>query len=126
MPDDLPRFIEVGSNGARVAIEDAIMHFLPTVVAGDEIGHTVFRITRDADFSVSGDADDLLEAVETQLLRRRFGDVVRLEVAAGAPTPLVDLLVHQLRDRRCAGLYATSRRSACARWASCSRSTGPT
>ena len=96
MPDDLPRFIEVGSNGARVAIEDAILHFLPTVVAGDEIGHTVFRITRDADFSVSGDADDLLEAVETQLLRRRFGDVVRLEVAAAAPTALVDLLVHQL------------------------------
>jgi len=97
VPDDLPRFIEVGSNGARVAIEDAILHFLPTVVAGDEIGHSVFRITRDADFSVSGDADDLLEAVETQLLRRRFGDVVRLEVAAGAPTALVDLLVHQLR-----------------------------
>ena len=96
MPDDLPRFIEVGSNGARVAIEDAILHFLPTVVAGDEIGHTVFRITRDADFSVSGDADDLLEAVETQLLRRRFGDVVRLEVAAAAPTLLVDLLRHQL------------------------------
>jgi len=97
VPDDLPRFIEVGSNGARVSIEDAILNFLPTVVAGDEIGHTVFRITRDADFSVSGDADDLLEAVETQLLRRRFGDVVRLEVAEGAPTALVDLLVHQLR-----------------------------
>jgi polyphosphate kinase len=97
VPDDLPRFVEVGGNGARVAIEDAILHFLPTVVAGDEIGRTVFRITRDADFSVSGDADDLLEAVETQLLRRRFGDVVRLEVAADTPAALVELLAYQLR-----------------------------
>ena len=106
VPDDLPRFIEVGSNGARVAIEDAILHFLPTVVAGDEIGHTVFRITRDADFSVSGDADDLLEAVETQLLRRRFGDVVRLEVAAAAPTAARRPARAPASHRRRAGLYA--------------------
>ena len=125
MPDDLPRFIEVGSNGARVAIEDAILHFLPTVVAGDEIGHSVFRITRDADFSVSGDADDLLEAVETELLRRRFGDVVRLEVAAGAPT----------RARRparaparidSAQVYEQRAPLGLRELGQCSRSTGPT
>jgi len=43
----------------------------------------VFRVTRDADFEVSDDADDLLEAVESELRRRRFGDVVRVEVGAG-------------------------------------------
>jgi polyphosphate kinase len=41
----------------------------------------VFRVTRDADFEVSDEADDLLEAVELELRRRRFGDVVRLEVS---------------------------------------------
>ena len=46
------------------------------------VERAVFRVTRDADFEVSDDADDLLEAVESELRRRRFGDVVRLEVSA--------------------------------------------
>src|SRR5215213_10624113 len=47
------------------------------------VDHGVFRVTRDADFEVSDEADDLLEAVEQELRRRRFGEVVRLEVDAG-------------------------------------------
>jgi polyphosphate kinase len=43
---------------------------------------SVFRVTRDADFTVSDEADDLLRAVEDELRRRRFGEVVRLEVGA--------------------------------------------
>ena len=42
----------------------------------------VFRVTRDADFTVSDEADDLLQAVEDELRRRRFGEVVRVEVEA--------------------------------------------
>jgi polyphosphate kinase len=38
-------------------------------------------VTRDADFEVSDEADDLLEAVELELRRRRFGGTVRVEVA---------------------------------------------
>ena len=49
----------------------------------------MFRVTRDADFEVSDDADDLLEAVETQLRRRRFGDVVRVEVSSSASSEMV-------------------------------------
>ena len=45
--------------------------------------HGVFRVTRDADFEVSDEADDLLQAVEDELRRRRFGEVVRVEVDAG-------------------------------------------
>ena len=45
------------------------------------VERSVFRVTRDADFEVSDDADDLLEAVEQELQRRRFGDAVRLEVS---------------------------------------------
>ena len=39
------------------------------------VERTAFRVTRDADFDVSDEADDLLEAVELELRRRRFGDV---------------------------------------------------
>ena len=47
------------------------------------VDHGFFRVTRDADFDVSDEADDLLQAVQDELRRRRFGEVVRLEVAAG-------------------------------------------
>ena len=66
------------------------MHFLPALVGSVEIlSRSTFRVTRDADLSLTDDADDLVEAVETQLVQRRFGDVVRVEVggdaSAGAP-----------------------------------------
>jgi polyphosphate kinase len=53
---------------------------------------TVFRLTRDADFEVSDEADDLLEAVQVELRRRRFGDVVRIEVAASTAPELLERL----------------------------------
>jgi polyphosphate kinase len=56
----------------------------------------VFRITRDADLALADGADDLLEALETGLRRRRFGDVVRLEVAEGTPAAIVDVLTRAL------------------------------
>ena len=61
----------------------------------------LFRVTRDADFAISDEADDLLGAVEAQLRRRRFGDVVRLEVENSAPKSVVA----ELRDAL--GLCAT-------------------
>jgi polyphosphate kinase len=97
VPEDLPRFLEVGGNGTRVALEDAIMHFLPEVVGGAGISaRAVFRVTRDSDLSVANDAEDLLEALETQLLRRRFGSVVRLETSAAADPELVAVLTSAL------------------------------
>ena len=44
--------------------------------------YDVFRVTRDADLEVSDDAADLLQAVEDELRRRRFGEIVRVEVGA--------------------------------------------
>ena len=41
------------------------------------LDYDYFRVTRDADFTVSDEADDLLQAVEDELRRRRFGEVVR-------------------------------------------------
>jgi polyphosphate kinase len=48
----------------------------------------VFRVTRDADLEVSDDAADLLQAVEDELRRRRFGEVVRVELGAHCSAPL--------------------------------------
>jgi polyphosphate kinase len=81
VPEVLPRFMHVRPGGRMVALEDLIAHFLPWLFPGMEIvEHAAFRVTRDADFEVSDEADDLLEAVELELRRRRFGDVVRVEV----------------------------------------------
>ena len=78
----LPRFVPIGSS-TFVPLEDAIARHLDQLFPGMEIvSHDVFRVARDADFTVSDEADDLLEAVEQELRRRRFGEVVRLEVGA--------------------------------------------
>ena len=100
VPSGLRRFVSVG-RGRFVLLEDAIVHFLPSLLGAEEVvGRAIFRVTRDADFSIADDADDLLEAVEAQLARRRFADVVRLEVEAGAPAQLVDLLRRELMVSR--------------------------
>ena len=57
------------------------------------VDYDVFRVTRDADLEVSDDAADLLQAVEDELRRRRFGEVVRVEVGADAPSALREELV---------------------------------
>src|SRR6266568_4576783 len=78
VPDSLPRFLAVGKRGLHVPLEDLIVHFLPRLFDGVEVLEQVaFRITRDADFSVSDDADDLLETVKTELRRQRFSNIVR-------------------------------------------------
>src|SRR6476620_3060645 len=90
IPEGLPRFFELGGRGLYVPLEQIIAHFLPSLFPGvDILERAVFRVTRDADFEVSDDADDLLEAVESQLRRRRFGDVVRVEVSSSASSEMV-------------------------------------
>jgi polyphosphate kinase len=77
----LPRFVPVGEGTTFVALEQLIAANLDTLFPGMEIvDHGFFRVTRDADFDISDEADDLLQAVEAELRRRRFGEVVRLEV----------------------------------------------
>ena len=78
----LPRFVAVDDDPhAFVPLEEVIAANLDALFPGMEIdGHAVFRVTRDADFEVSDEADDLLQAVEAELRRRRFGEAVRLEI----------------------------------------------
>ena len=93
VPEGLPRFFPIGSRGCLLLLEQVITHFLDRLFPGMEIlEHTVFRVTRDADFELSDDADDLLEAVETELRRRRFGDVVRVEVSSSTSRGMLERL----------------------------------
>ena len=97
IPEGLPRFFDVGSRGLYIPLEQVIAHFLPQLFPGVTIvERAVFRVTRDADFEVSDDAADLLEAVESQLQKRRFGDVVRVEVSRSASSEMVDQLTRGL------------------------------
>jgi polyphosphate kinase len=92
----LPRFVAVRpSQGTTlVALEDVIAHHLDALFPGMEIvDYDVFRVTRDADLEVSDDAADLLQAVEDELRRRRFGEIVRVEIGAGCSERLREELV---------------------------------
>ena len=84
VPPRLPRLIPVDDR--LVFIEDVIEAHVERLFPGMEVVETArFRVTRDADFSISDESDDLIGAVEAQLRRRRFGHVVRLEVEEAAP-----------------------------------------
>ena len=65
------------------------------------VEHHLFRVTRNAELEVDEDRDeDLLQALERELARRRFGPPVRLEVAASISDHVLDLLVARARHGR--------------------------
>ena len=86
VPPSLPRLIPIGES-AWVLVEQVISANLDMLFPGMEVEEThVFRVTRDADFEIEEDeAADLLEAIEAELRRRRFGEAVRLEVERTMP-----------------------------------------
>jgi polyphosphate kinase len=105
VPDNVDRFVELderpGDHGKEVRflpMEELIAAFLPTLFPGMEIvEHHAFRITRNADFEVDEDRDeDLLQALERELARRRFGSPVRLEVADDMTEHMLELLLREL------------------------------
>jgi polyphosphate kinase len=93
----LPRFVPTGDGYTFVPLEELIAKHLDTLFPGMEIvDYDVFRVTRDADFTVSDEADDLLQAVEAELRARRFGEVVRVEVGAGMSAAIRDEITGSL------------------------------
>jgi polyphosphate kinase len=99
IPAVLPRFWQVpGSTRAWVPLEELIRWQLGALFQGMEVVEAhLFRVTRNADVSVDEDeAEDLLLAIQEQLSRRRFGSVVRLEVAADMPVETVERLQEEL------------------------------
>jgi len=95
----LRRFVTIGDDGATfVPLEDVIAGNLGELFPGMEIVHqALFRVTRDTDYDVNDEADDLLQAVEEEMRRRRFGEIVRLEVAAEMEPRLREQLVRALK-----------------------------
>src|SRR3954447_9856793 len=92
----LPRFVPIGGN-VFVPLESVIARHLDQLFPGMEVlRHDVFRVTRDADFTVSDEADDLVRAVEDEIRRRRFGEVVRVEVGSTMDDDMRAFLVDAL------------------------------
>jgi len=97
VPTFLKRFQEA-SPGRFVAVESVIAAHLDWLFPGMEIGQVVmFRVTRNADLTVDEDeAEDLLQAVEMELRRRRFGRAVKLDVSDNIDEHTLALLIEEL------------------------------
>ena len=97
VPPIFPRFITVGEQ-RFVPLEDVIAEHLKSLFPGMQViaVHT-FRVTRNEDLEVEeDDAENLLAALEKELLRRRFGPPVRLEVEESIDEHILDLLASEL------------------------------
>ncbi|MCC5948322.1 MAG: RNA degradosome polyphosphate kinase [Nitriliruptoraceae bacterium] len=98
IPPVLPRFLVMPDGERFVPLEQVIGAHLDRLFPGLEVvEHHVFRVTRNADFEVEEEeADDLLQAIESELTRRRFGRVVRLEVEPDMTPTALELLIREL------------------------------
>ncbi|WP_307829874.1 RNA degradosome polyphosphate kinase [Antrihabitans stalagmiti] len=104
VPDNVDRFVRVRREdppspiAAFLPTEALISAHLQVLFPGMEVvEHHAFRITRNADFEVEEDRDeDLLQALERELARRRFGSPVRLEVADDMTEHMMELLLREL------------------------------
>ena len=98
VPPLLPRFVAVPGSSRFVALEQVIAAHLDALFPGMEVlEHYAFRVTRDADFELSDDAEDLLAAMEFVLRQRtKFGAAVRLEVDAHMTPEVLQLLCREL------------------------------
>jgi len=102
VPNNVPRFVAVSREGGRICrflpVEELIAAHLSSLFDGLQVmEHHVFRVTRNAEVELDEDRDeDLLQALERELARRRFGPPVRLEVAASISEYVLELLVREL------------------------------
>ncbi len=101
-PRSLPRIVQLPDHLCEKGGENYL--FLSSIIhqhAEDLFpGMTIkgcyqFRITRNSDLSLDDEVDDLASALQGELLARRYGDAVRLEVADNCPRPLADFLLRQ-------------------------------
>ncbi|TCB95547.1 RNA degradosome polyphosphate kinase [Micromonospora zingiberis] len=101
VPNNVPRFVRVDRDqpGVRMLpVEDLISVHLGQLFSGMQVVEChLFRVTRNAEVEVDEDRDeDLLQALERELARRRFGPPVRLEVAASISDHMLELLIREL------------------------------
>jgi len=99
VPSLLPRFVLVpGSESRYVPLEEIMGQYLGELFPGMEVTqHHIFRVTRNEDLEVDEDeGENLLVQLEKELLRRRFGPPVRLEVAEDIDSQVLSLLQREL------------------------------
>lgn len=98
VPPIIDRWVPA-SDGRYVPLEEVIAAHLDMLFPGMEpVAHHMFRVTRNEDLEVEeDDAENLLKALEQELLRRRFGPPVRLEVEDTITDDVLSLLVTELR-----------------------------
>ncbi len=103
VPPLLPRFVRIQGSATStspryIPLEEVIGQFLNQLFPGMEVlQHHTFRVTRNEDLEVDEDeSENLLESLEKELLRRRFGPPVRLEVAVDINPQVLELLVREL------------------------------
>lgn len=102
VPKSLPRWVPVdGRPHHFVPLEQVIGEHLGELFPGMEVlGWYTFRITRYSDLEIPeiDEPDDLLAMMEEQVFKRRFGEVVRIEVEDAMPADVRALLIDELRD----------------------------
>jgi polyphosphate kinase len=103
VPQMLPRFVSVDPSASLdsvryIPLEDLIANHLGDLFPGMEIiEHHVFRVTRNEDVEIEEDeTENLIQALEKELLRRRFGPPIRLEITEEMDDVTLDLLVREL------------------------------
>jgi polyphosphate kinase len=94
----LGRFLLLDDGTTLVPLEQVIAAHLGELFPGMEIvDHALFRVTRDTDYDVSDEADDIMQAVEEEVRQRRFGEVVRLEVEHSMSPELREQVIGALK-----------------------------
>ena len=101
VPNNVARFVVIRQtleHDEFLPIEELIAAHLWALFPGMRImQHHLFRVTRNTDFEVDEDRDeDLLQALERELVRRRFGPAVRLEVAENIDEEVLALLTSEI------------------------------
>ncbi|HET8677579.1 MAG TPA: polyphosphate kinase 1, partial [Blastocatellia bacterium] len=99
VPPIVPRLVPVGDSGTEFTfLEDVIAANINILFPGMRVGESyAFRVTRDADIEIrEEEANDLLQMMEQQLRKRRFGSAVRLEVSQTMPGEMMRTLASSL------------------------------
>ncbi|MCU1513009.1 MAG: degradosome polyphosphate kinase [Microbacteriaceae bacterium] len=102
VPPMLPRFMQLPNDGSGllrfIPLEDLISNHLGDLFPGMEIlDHHEFRVTRNEDVEVEEDeSENLIQTLERELLRRRFGPPIRLEITDDMDDVTLGLLVREL------------------------------
>jgi polyphosphate kinase len=102
VPQMIPRYVRVDQRESIddvrfIALEELIANQLDGLFPGMEVlDHHVFRVTRNEDMEIEEDeTENLIQALEKELLRRRFGPPIRLEISDDMDEATLELLVRE-------------------------------